>query len=444
MNLPESFINQTHSLLKNEADLFLEALEKAVITSIRLNLSKSSDAFATDEKVDWCTEGRNLSNRPEFIADPLFHAGAYYVQESSSMFLSYIFSQIINKKPSIKVLDLCAAPGGKSTLIASMLDKSSLLVSNEIIKNRVKILEENLTRWGNPNVIISSNDPKEIGAIKNYFDVILVDAPCSGEGMFRKDKNAIDEWSESNIDLCVARQKRILSDVIPALKPEGFLIYSTCTFNTKENEENIDWLATQHQLNVIDIEIPFPQLVKLRNGIRFYPHKVKGEGLFVSVLQKKEHLETRFEFKPRFHKHKNKFPELNKWLIDFEDFVFVKKDDQFNVYPKSILEDYLYLKQKLSIRFAGIPLGKLDKNNELIPTHALAMSTQLSENVKKLELDLPSAQKFLQKKNLILKNEISQGWYLITYQGLGLGWIKVLANRINNYLPNEFRILKEL
>ena len=250
--LPEKFIEKVRSLILDEADLFFEAITNNPVTTIRLNPFKKTDAFHSELDVPWTSNAKYFNKRPSFVADPLFHAGVYYVQEASSMFLSHIIKQIssIHNKQSI-VLDLCAAPGGKSTLLLDHLNDDCLLVANEIIKSRVNVLEENCIKWGRSNVLVTNNDPKDFTSLTNFFDIIVVDAPCSGEGMFRKDKNAINEWSEENVQLCSNRQQRILTDVIPALKPGGFIVYSTCTFNTCENEDNVIWMEKEFGLKSI-------------------------------------------------------------------------------------------------------------------------------------------------------------------------------------------------
>ncbi|GAB3814418.1 hypothetical protein GCM10028895_07510 [Pontibacter rugosus] len=218
-----------------------------------------------------------------FTLDPLLHAGAYYVQEASSMFLEQALKQSIDLDESLHVLDLCGAPGGKSTHLASLISKDSLLVANEVIRSRASILAENVTKWGSGNVLVTSNDPREFSRLPDFFDVMVIDAPCSGEGMFRKDHAAVGEWSEENVNLCAQRQQRILMDVWDALKPGGLLIYSTCTWNEKENEENIAWLAAQEGVESIKLEVQpewgiIPTQLNGLEGYRFYPHRVQGEG----------------------------------------------------------------------------------------------------------------------------------------------------------------------
>jgi len=292
---PPNFLNSIAGSPGLDAENFSKAHQTAESpTSIRLNPFKPS-TIKGHEKVAWCTEGYYLNSRPSFTFDPLFHAGCYYVQEASSMFISHILYYINKEDDSIKVLDLCAAPGGKSTLISSALKENDLLVANEIIKTRVPVLTDNLTRWGTANTIVSNNDPKDFGKVKGFFDIILVDAPCSGSGMFRKDPNAMNEWSEANVNLCHQRQERILADVYPALKEDGYLIYSTCSYSMEENEDILDWLCNEFDLESIRIPVKddwgIVESQSSQNkawGYRFYPDKVKGEGLFAACLKKKD------------------------------------------------------------------------------------------------------------------------------------------------------------
>src|SRR5690606_4280290 len=236
--LPNSLIQRLGVNPTFDKDAFIAAHEDGnQITSIRLNPFKPTELdFYLSEQVQWCDRGYYLANRPQFTLDPLFHAGAYYVQEASSMFIAHIIQTLGLDKEALFAADVCAAPGGKSTLLNSYLHPNSLLLSNEIIKSRSIILQENLTRWGASNVVVSNNDPSAFRRLPGFFDLLLVDAPCSGSGMFRKDEDAIDEWSEANVKLCSERQQRILSEVLTALKTNGYLIYSTCSYSQEENE----------------------------------------------------------------------------------------------------------------------------------------------------------------------------------------------------------------
>lgn len=298
MELPAAFIRYTRSLLGDaEYRPLSDALAQEQPVSIRLNEGKlpshlHASILASSAPVPWASAGCYLHHRPTFTFDPLFHAGCYYVQEAASMFVEQVLRQHVGSEPSV-MLDLCAAPGGKSTLACSLLSPGSLLVANEVIRNRSQILAENLTKWGRPNVVVTNNDPADFAPLQDFFDVILTDVPCSGEGMFRKDSVAVSEWSPENVELCRQRQQRIVADIWPCLKPGGLFIYSTCTYNTKEDEENIRWMRQELGAEVLPLEVPREWNItgNLLSGedfpvYRFLPHKTKGEGFFLAVLRK--------------------------------------------------------------------------------------------------------------------------------------------------------------
>ncbi|HWA34598.1 MAG TPA: RsmB/NOP family class I SAM-dependent RNA methyltransferase, partial [Cyclobacteriaceae bacterium] len=270
---------------------FLSALEESPPVSIRINPAKIADH--PGKQVPWSTFGRYLPERPAFTLDPWLHGGAYYVQEASSMFLEHALRQSVNLNQSVNILDLCAAPGGKSTHLLSLMSKDSLLVSNEVIRSRAGILAENIQKWGNPNVIVTSNDPAHFRRLTGFFDAIILDAPCSGEGLFRKDPAALSQWSSKNVELCELRQRRILHDVWAALKPGGTIIYSTCTYNEHENIGNMQWIKKEFDPDFIELKIPASWKIEtlMREGAvgyQLYPHNVNGEGFFLSVIKKKE------------------------------------------------------------------------------------------------------------------------------------------------------------
>ncbi len=452
--LPEKFVEKVRSLLPDEAELFFEAISNNPATTIRLNPFKKTDAFQSEVDVPWISNAKYLLKRPSFVADPLFHAGGYYVQEASSMFLSHIIKQITSSLNTHSVvLDLCAAPGGKSTLLLDQLDNNSLLIANEIIKSRVNVLEENCIKWGRSNIMVTNNAPKDFTSLTNFFDIIVVDAPCSGEGMFRKDKNAINEWSEENIQLCSIRQQRILTDILPALKPGGFIVYSTCTFNTCENEENVIWMEKKFGLK--SIEIPFnkswgiePASQSEGSSIfayRFYPHKVKSEGFFISCLQKPIE-ETFNSLKIR----ETKFEKVNAkdldivsdWLKEINLFQIINASNTIYALPQTLASNIMFLRSKLNVRLSGLKLGQI-MNGKLIPDHQLALSIHNNDNIPALQVDKTNALKFLRKDNFDVPS-VPQNTYLIKYQNTALGWVKVMPNRMNNYLPINWRILKDL
>jgi len=289
--LPQAFLNRIKHQFADQFESFVEAIDQAPAVSLRTNPAKFR-VSTNAEKVPWCKNGIFLNQRPSFTLDPLFHSGAYYVQEASSMFLEQAFQQTDNSTNRI-VLDLCAAPGGKSTHLLSLMDPSGLLVTNEVIRSRVSILNENIRKWGHQNVVVCNNDPADFSALEGLFDLILIDAPCSGEGLFRRDASAIEQWSVENTNMCATRQRRILADVWTSLKSGGYLIYSTCTFNPAENEENLQWLAENNELESIQIHLEESWGIEEVNcnglfGYRFLPHHVKGEGFFHTRIRKKD------------------------------------------------------------------------------------------------------------------------------------------------------------
>ena len=291
MKLPQAFVERTRRLLGDEQyPVFEEALQKEVPVSIRPN-RKKIDKPIEGELVQWASSGYYLNVRPTFTFDPLFHAGCYYVQEASSMFVERVLATYVQEP--VVMLDLCAAPGGKSTLSRNVLPEGSLLIANEVMRNRSQILAENLIKWGNPEVIVTNNDPSDFTPLENLFDVILTDVPCSGEGMFRKDEVAVEEWSVENVDVCWQRQRRILKDIWPTLKPGGLLIYSTCTFNREEDEDNVAWIS--RELGAEILTVPMDESWGITGNLigedfpvyRFMPHRTKGEGFFLAVLRKR-------------------------------------------------------------------------------------------------------------------------------------------------------------
>ena len=295
-SLPQDLLNSLKAVPGFDEGAFKAVHGSAErITSVRLNPLKNitEKYFPGAEKIPWSSNGYYLPERPSFTLDPLFHAGAYYVQEASSMFLEEALKQTVDLSKPLRVLDLCASPGGKSTLIQSVMTAESLLVSNEVIKTRVNTLSENIMKWGAQNVIVTNNDAKDFQRLPGFFDVVVVDAPCSGSGLFRKDNEAIAEWSLNSVALCSARQQRILHDVLPALKENGILIYSTCSYSENENEEVADMLSEEEGLESLRLSINdqngITETVSENHrcyGYRFYPDKIKGEGFFIAAFKK--------------------------------------------------------------------------------------------------------------------------------------------------------------
>lgn len=446
-NLPENLLQQLQHVNGFDRNAFIEAHQQEAATSVRLHEIKISESFKDAHKVPWCRAGRYLQKRPIFTLDPSYHAGAYYVQEASSMFLDYLVRKILPQRKNLRVLDLCGAPGGKTTLISSLLEENSLLISNEVIRARASILEENAVRWGYTNTWVTSNDPKEFGKLEGYFDLIIVDAPCSGSGLFRKDRKALDEWSEANVQLCSLRQQRILADVWPSLKENGILIYATCSYSPQEDEEILNWLDTTFDVQSLTVKYPAEwgivntQTEKKLTAYRFFPGKINGEGFFIAAVQKKEATET-FNY-PKFKSQQDKkIVAQTSYLLSRKDFLIIFSKENFHAIGATHEADYHLLNKILYLRKTGLALGT-PIVKEWLPAHDTALSIDRSRDINSIALNKEQALKFLKKEDFELPVN-GKGWMLITYKGLGLGWIKMLGNRFNNYLPKHWRIRMEL
>jgi len=515
MELPAPFTEYTRSLIgKEEYEHLVAALEGEQPVTIRLNEEKlppSSFSLLLSKypQVAWCREGIYLDRRLTFTFDPLFHAGCYYAQEASSMFVAralrqYLFADrvsgtslqntsvtisdvpLMSKKettsPSpVVALDLCAAPGGKSTLMRSVLPEGSLLVANEVIRTRSQILAENLMKWGDSGVVVTNNDPADFSDLTNLFDVVLADVPCSGEGMFRKDPVAVAEWSLENVTICWQRQRRIIGDIWSCLKPGGILLYSTCTFNTKEDEENVRWICDELGAEVlpVDTEAEWNVTGNLLAGTdfpvyRFLPHRTRGEGFFLAVLRKRveesdastyrtaDRMNTSAvvgERKGSGKKGKNKqksalskqgqaLAKITKeqlnvvqtWLRSSEIYEWIVSGTSITAFPAAYSSLLFRLQQTLRLVSAGIPVAEV-KGKDIIPVHALAMSTDLRREafiVK--EISYVEAISYLRKEVISFPEDVPVGYLLLTYRDIPLGFVKNVGNRANNLYPQEWRI----
>ncbi|HET9055196.1 MAG TPA: RsmB/NOP family class I SAM-dependent RNA methyltransferase, partial [Cyclobacteriaceae bacterium] len=388
--LPKEFEESVQKTLGNSFPEFIESLQTPSPVSIRLNPHK----YTADNTnaVPWSKSGKYLNERPKFTLDPVFHAGAYYVQEASSMFIEQALTQTADLSKPLRVLDISAAPGGKSTHLLSLLNSESLLVSNEVIRSRAAVLSENIQKWGHSNVIVTNNDPEDFTKLSGFFDVILVDAPCSGEGLFRKDPEAIKEWSPENVALCAKRQRRILSDVWPALKENGILIYSTCTYNKSENEETLHWLKEQRGAESVPLTVPPDWGIEAvhENGIHgyhFYPHNVKGEGFFLSVIRKTEpQPEAHFKIRKGLTAPSKKISEQLEAWTTFSLPTFFTWNDMVYVVPETIAKATETLLDHLMFIQAGTALATM-KHDKLIPEHAAALAIHLNKK-NFLQLDV--------------------------------------------------------
>ena len=407
------------------------------------------------------------------------------------MFLYEALRQTVDFSKQLKVLDLCAAPGGKSTLVADMLAGSfpvstqpptpppngrgdvesgsrtplpfgggvgggvetasgvGLLISNEVIRNRVGVLRENLEKWGAPNTAVTSAEVEEFAALEGWFDVVVTDAPCSGEGLFRKDPDAVREWSPANVELCIGRQRRILAAAVEALAPGGVLAYSTCTFNRSENEENVAWMIQNFDLERVEMSIP-PEwgILTTEGGYRFFPHRLRGEGFFIAIFRKKEGVLKKQNAPSGFRNikplAKNLVPEAARWLrVGTEVRFFQTPSGEVLALPAALENEYLVLDKFLKNKWFGTAVGAF-KGKDFIPGHALALSQMVSPELPAVDLSREQALLFLKKETFDLPPETPRGWALARYAGLNLGWMKVLPNRMNNYLPPERRIRMDI
>lgn len=466
MNLPSDFISYTRQLMGDELysrlEEGLDSQESPV--SIRLNPFKAQSLDVTeglyDCTVPWCSAtGRYLRERPNFTFDPLLHAGVYYVQEAASMFVDHIVRTFI--KEPVRMLDLCAAPGGKSTALRAALPEGSLLFSNEPMRTRDQILSENLQKFGHEDVIVTNNYPRDYRKAGIMFDAILADVPCSGEGMFRKDDGARAEWSQQNVDNCWQLQREIVSDIWKCLQPGGLLIYSTCTFNAHEDEENVEWIASE--LGADTIELPVeeswnitPAVVGNAHVCRFLPGISRSEGLFVTVLRKHGESETtalnasaanskskkdrKNQRKQTAQGGKQQSADTMQALRTPDNFTARRNGDAIAAIPKRWADTYDTAASTLKIMHAGVTLGT-EKGRDIIPDQSLALSRQLNiDAYPHVELDYTAAINFLRKEAITLPEGTPRGFVVVTYKGFPLGMEKNIGNRANNLYPTEWRI----
>jgi len=451
MNLPKGFENYFLNRWREEdVALLLRGLEAEPSVSIRLNprvMPPEAAPLYADGRVPWCKEGIYLSQRPLFTADPLLHAGAYYVQEASSMFLAHVLRYLLPncERPLATALDLCAAPGGKSTLLRSLLPDDCLLVSNEPLRARTQVLAENLAKWGHPHVLVTQAYAQEL-APYGPFDLILADVPCSGEGMIRKEEAAATQWSPAFVAQCAELQRSIIEDIWPALQPGGILIYSTCTFNPEEDEGNVRWISETLEAEVLSV--PTEDSWNIRGDLRkelpegaqsipcyhFIPGLVRGEGFFLAVLRKNSE----------------------------SDDVATKDFSEATTYPPSPIHA-LFAEQSHSSEnsptsktatkkgFKPSPSKGKGKKKErrsqlppltTLPTNQLDLSADNGKTGEeaRVELSLSDAIRYLQHESLILPPDAPTGIIQVCFHGHRLGLMKNLGSRANNLYPKEWRI----
>jgi 16S rRNA C967 or C1407 C5-methylase (RsmB/RsmF family)/NOL1/NOP2/fmu family ribosome biogenesis protein len=443
--LPIEFIERIKTQKFIDPDSLIQALDTTAPVSIRINSRKWTEPLLLNDSVPWDNNGFYLPQRPLFTLDPLYHAGAYYPQEASGMFTGEAFRQTGGCDNPMRVLDLCAAPGGKSTHISSLLPEGSFLVANEVIRTRSAILAENVTKWGMGNTIVTQNDPSAFASLPGFFDMIIIDAPCSGEGMFR-DATAREEWSPANTQLCCERQRRILMDVWPALKKNGIVIYSTCTFNPAENEQNIEWLIENNKAGSVRLDISrFDGITTLENNgvisYAFYPGKARGEGFFLSVIKKNEGGEFSYAGAKRGKNQSARVDaQIKNMLTGNNENIFLSGNRA--IAAACGLKDYETIASALNIIKAGTMLGEVI-HGKFIPSHDLAMSTNIdTEKWPVYNATWDEAVDYLRMADF-LPREAEPGRILICYRNVPLGFINHLGKRANNGYPQGWRIRME-
>jgi 16S rRNA C967 or C1407 C5-methylase (RsmB/RsmF family)/NOL1/NOP2/fmu family ribosome biogenesis protein len=433
-----------------EAERLFLALDTEPLTSIRLNPFKMASTY-DGEVVGWSPLGRYLNERPQFTLDPLLHGGAYYVQEASSQFVAHLL-----KGENIeggRVLDMCAAPGGKTTIYSTLVGRRGLVVANDINRGRTLALSDNVQRWGLGNVVVTCNEPSHIGAFTHWFDVVAVDAPCSGEGMFRKMDEARGEWCQSSPYSCAERHRDILAEAWRTLRPGGVLIYSTCTFNSVEDEGIVEWLMEEYGDDIVACDrVDTPEewgIVRSDIGafqcFHFYPHKARGEGFFAAVARKGEGVVRRTTPKSRrkivAEVSRADAQEVARWVDDAKEYVFKSVGDMIYGYNRAVVEDVVALSESLSVVYSGVAMGQIFKG-KLKPEHPLALFVGVNSGaVPSAELDEATALSYLRRQD-ISAAPFAEGINIVRYRGVAIGFVKRIGARCNNMYPKEQRIIK--
>ena len=442
MKLPEAFIDQLRELLPEEWEALAEAITSSEPSvAARVNEARGVNVPEGAQRVPWCEQGFSLGDRPAFTFDTDWHAGRYYVQDASSMFIAHVIRSLIHEP--VHYLDLCAAPGGKTTAAIQALPQGSMVVANEIVPPRARVLADNIIRWGDPQCVVTSNAPAHLGKLARFFDVIAADVPCSGEGMMRKDDEAVAQWTPALVEQCAQRQRDILAEAWSALRPGGLLIYSTCTYNRQENEEMADFIV--RELGATSLEVPVEPSWNIHSAIgsdchcyRFMPHRVDGEGLFMAVFRKDGNGQ-RQDLKIR-EKLPKKADEIGKnWLSIPDDYVIEQQGDLSMAVPQDIRREVSALRASLNVLHAGVELATI-MGRKTVPHHALALSTERANGAFPIsEVDYQTALRYLRGESITV--DAPRGYVIIAHQGAVLGFANNLGNRANNLYPKPLRIL---
>ena len=453
MTLQGRFIEQIRELLPaSENEALITALgESDPSVAVRINPDKNVSVPENVERVPWCKHGFYLPERPAFTFDPMLHAGSYYVQDASSMFLSYVIDKLTEDFVPERYLDLCAAPGGKTTTALSALPQSTMVVANEIMNNRAQILRENIIKWGNARCVVTYNDSAAYSKLTHFFDIIAADVPCSGEGMMRKDEEAVTQWSPALVKECAERQREIVANAWQALRPGGYFIYSTCTFNRQENEEIVEYMVSEFGAESIDLNVPaewniHPAINSPIHGYHFFPHRTRGEGLFLAVVRKpddepRKHLRADNKKKSKKESLSQIPAAVKEWLNTNKTFKYTTAGDSIYAFPEDFAEELAILQEKLRVIHFGVELATM-KGRDVIPAQALAVCARLHETAfPRYTVDYATAIAFLRGESISLNTpDTPRGYVLVEYNGLALGFVKNLGNRANNLYPKEWRI----
>ena len=447
MTLSADFIAQMRAILPDEADALLAAITSTEPSvAIRVNpLKAPADAASALRRVPWCDAGRYLAEREPFTFDVDFQSGRYYVQDASSMFIHHVLRHLV--KEPVRYLDLCAAPGGKTTTAISALPQGSMVVANEIVNARARVLCENLQKWGTPRCVVTCNAPHHFGRLSHFFDVVAADVPCSGEGMMRKDEQARRQWSPALVKQCADLQRSIIADVWDALRPGGLLIYSTCTYNTLENEQMLAWMVQEHGAEPVAVPVPeqwhiHPAIEGNLPCYRFMPHRTEGEGLFMAVLRKPEAPRKEVRLKKAKATKAKPLPvpkDVRFRLKDADHFDFSVVNDEVVALPAD-MAPIMPAFADLNVMHMGVNVGAI-KGKNCVPSHSLALSSALnSAAFPTCEVDYLAAMAFLRGEALSLP-QAPRGYVLLTYHSQPIGFVNNLGNRANNLYPKAWRVL---
>jgi len=446
MKLKQGFVEMLEQVMPGEAEALCRAIcETEPCVSVRVNEAKGACVPAGVARVPWCRSGFYLDARPAFTFDPLLHAGLYYVQDASSMFVAHVIGQLIDRP--VRYLDLCAAPGGKTTAALQALPAGSLVVANEIVPARARALADNVMRWGSPHAVVTCNAPSQLGRLVDAFDVVATDVPCSGEGMMRKDTEAVTQWSPALVEQCAARQREILRDIWPALRPGGLLIYSTCTYNRQENEDIIEHLIERYGATPVNIDTDTswgiaPAMGRDLPCYRFMPHRTRGEGLFMAVLRKPASSAQPLRIKKKPSSSSPTLPaQVRDWLLSVQDYDLSQHGDEVVANPKAHADLLAALRAACSVIYSGVTLGTV-KGKNCVPHQSLALSAALERSaLPSCSVNYATALAYLRGEAITV--DAPRGPVLVTYGNVPLGWVNNLGNRANNLYPKGLRIVSK-